>query len=301
MKYYEINEVNAQRSHEMSYSSDYKHGSATDAYQDDVDKAYALAAKVAEVRPDDAERAEYYADRYARRMAEYYNRESSIGMMCPSVLISGAANFPTRKKERQIAAWDRNHTFWEDTQKILDKLDRMARGTGPILSSDAHALEKLQDKLAELKAAQARMVAANKALRLKDVDASDGALYELGYTDFEIEKLREPYLGRIGYSSYTLSNNNANIHRVEKRIRDLEAAQDGGSSEQDFEGFKAVKNTDIMRYQIIFPGKPDDDTRALLKSECFKWAPSQKAWQRQITFSGERAFKRVIEALSRTE
>ena len=56
-----------------------------------------------------------------------------------------------------------------------------------------------------------------------------------------------------------------------------------------------------MRYQIIFDGKPDAEIRTLLKSNGFKWAPSQGAWQRQITSNGKWALKKVVEKLKEME
>lgn len=47
------------------------------------------------------------------------------------------------------------------------------------------------------------MKAVNKALRIKDIESSNEALFELGITELEIEKLRKPNcFGRIGFESY---------------------------------------------------------------------------------------------------
>lgn len=53
-----------------------------------------------------------------------------------------------------------------------------------------------------------------------------------------------------------------------------------------------------MRIQFIFDGKPDAEVRTILKSNGFRWAPSQGAWQRQLTANGKRAAKEVIKELS---
>ena len=45
--------------------------------------------------------------------------------------------------------------------------------------------------------------------------------------------------------------------------------------------------------QLIFEDKPDADTRQALKSEGFKWAPSQGAWQRQLNQNAIRAAARL--------
>ncbi len=301
-KYFHINESSARTAHNMMSMRDYSEGSTTAGYRSEVDKAYDIADKVAEKKPEEAERAYRLAERYSKKMAEYYNKESSIGMMCPSVMISGAGNFPVKKKERQLAAWERNHEFYQYVQGILAKIENILYGREIIKSDDERAIEKLEEKLEDMKKLQEDMKAANKALRLKDKEAGNDQLREMGYSEESIEELRKPdYLGRVGYPNFQLSNNNANIHRVEERLKRLKAVKERGSSEQEYKTFKAVENTEAMRYQIIFDGKPDAEIRTLLKSNGFKWAPSQGAWQRQITSNGKWALKKVVEKLKEME
>lgn len=301
-KYFHINESSARTAHDMMSMRDYAEGSTTAEYRSLVDKAYSLADKVAEKKPEEAERAYRLAERYAKKMADYFNRESSIGMMCPSVMISGAGNFPVKKKEKQVAAWDRNHQFYTEVQGILGKIENILYGREIIKSDDERAIEKLEEKLQDMRELQEQMKAANRALRLKDTEAGNDALREMGYSEEDIKKLREPdFCGRIGYPDYALQNNNANIHRVEGRIKDLRAVKEKGSSEQEYRTFKVVENTEAMRYQIIFDGKPEPEVRDLLKGHGFKWAPSQGAWQRQITANGRYALKEVVEKLKEME
>lgn len=301
-KYFPINEGSARTAHNMMSMRDYAEGSTTAGYRSAVDKAYDIADKVAEKKPEEAERAYRLAERYSKKMAEYYNKESSIGMMCPSVMISGAGNFPVKKKERQVAAWQKNHEFYQYVQGILEKIENILYGREIIKSDDERAVEKLEEKLEDLKETQERMKAANKAIRMKDTEAGDDALREMGYSEEAIKQLREPdYCGRLGYPGYLLTNNNANIHRVEERLNRLKEVKEKGSSEQEFWTFKVVENTEAMRYQIIFDGKPDAEVRTLLKSNGFKWAPSQGAWQRQITTNGKYALNRAVEKLKEME
>ena len=301
-KYFPISESSARAAHNMMSMRDYTEGSTTAGYRRSVDKAYDIADKVAEKKPDEAERAYRLAERYSKKMAEYYNRESSIGMMCPSVMISGASNFPVKKKERQVAAWERNHRYYQETQKIIGKIENILYGKEIIKSDDDRAIEKLEEKLEDLKNTQERMKAANKAIRMKDTEEGNDLLREMGYSEESIKQIREPdFCGRVGYPSYLLTNNNANIHRVEERLKRLKAVKEKGSSEQEYETFKVVENTDVMRYQIIFDDKPDTEVRTLLKSNGFKWAPSQGAWQRQITTNGKYALNSVVEKLKEME
>ena len=301
-KYFTINESSARTAHDMMSMRDYAEGSTTTSYRSEVNKAYDIADKVAEKKPEEAERAYRLAERYSKKMAEYYNKESSIGMMCPSVLISGAGNFPVKKKERQVAALERNHEFYQYVQGILRKIENILYGREIIKSDDERAIEKLEEKLEDMKNLQEQMKAANKAIRLKDLEAGNDLLREMGFSEENIKQLREPdYCGRVGYPSFQLQNNNANIHRVEERLKSLKAAKERGSSEQEYKTFKVVENTEAMRYQIIFDGKPDADIRSLLKSNGFKWSPSNGAWQRQLTGNGKWALNRVVEKLKEME
>lgn len=297
-KYYEINEAQARTAHNMMSMRDYEGGSKTREYRRYVDRAYNLADRVAKERPAQAERLYSMAGRYSRRMAEYFNRDSKIGCMCPSILISGGGNFPVKKKERQVQAWDTNHQFYQETQKILSKIESVLYGKDVIKSGDQDAIERLEEKLMSLKETQERMKAANKAIRLKDTEKGNEELMNMGYSDEQIQELRTPdYMGRVGFPAYALQNNNANIHRVEERLKSLKAVKEKGTKETEFELFKVVENVEAMRLQIIFDGKPDPEVRTVLKKNGFKWAPSQGAWQRMLNSAGKYALNRAKEEL----
>jgi hypothetical protein len=87
------------------------------------------------------------------------------------------------------------------------------------------------------------------------------------------------------YSSYDITNNNAEIKRLEGRIKTVTHYQDVGFSGWEFEGGRAEANAnaDLDRLQLFFDEKPSESQRANLKANGFKWAPSQDAWQRQLT------------------
>lgn len=54
-----------------------------------------------------------------------------------------------------------------------------------------------------------------------------------------------------------------------------------------------VTNYDAERIQLIFPGKPDDETRAKLKGAGWNWSPSNAAWQRKITPATMRSARQI--------
>lgn len=295
MRYYEINEDMARRAKEMMSFSDYIPGSKTAEYKRMVDEAVELGEREKKrVDPMYHEKIDQLVDSYSRRLADNLNDASRIGTMCPSVMISGGSNFPVRKKEKQNAASDRNMQEYMEIQGILDKIKSV--GKGGISSDDHQAIEKLQAKLDKLVKHQEMMKAANAAIRMKDHEKGNAKLAEMGYTPDEIKQLREPdFCGRIGYPSYLLSNNNANIKRIRDRITALEKKKTEPTLEGwDFDGGSVIANTEANRLQILFDEKPDEATRATLKQNGFRWSPSNKAWQRQLTPNAESAARKLF-------
>ena len=93
------------------------------------------------------------------------------------------------------------------------------------------------------------------------------------------------------YPAYLLSNNNANIRRVRQRIEELSSRSEFAG--WTFPGGEAKINEAENRLQLFFEEKPDADQRQELKSNGFKWAPSQGAWQRQLNQNAIRAAARI--------
>lgn len=300
--YFSINEAGAKTANDMMSFGEYKTGSKTAGYKAQVDKAYELAEKVIEARPTEEERVSKLCERYSRRLAQNINKDIQIGMMCPSVMISGAGNFQVKKKEKQVAAWDKNHEDYKEVEAILGKIEAIFYGKDVIKSDDENAIEKLQDKVDGLREDQERMKQANKAIRMKDKEKGDAMLHDMGYTDEQIAQLREPdFCGRIGFPDYILTNNNANIRRLEGRIKSLQKTKSQGTQESENKFFKVKENVEAMRIQLFFEGKPEPEVRDILKSNGFRWAPSVGAWQRQLNNNGKYAVERVVRELEEME
>ena len=190
-----------------------------------------------------------------------------------------------------------------------------AVGTGGISADDPEAIDKLKEQLAEAETTQRDMKAANKIV-LKwarkgvtgetegpDFDAYAAALAEVRpiFTPTLARQLITRNMGCIGFAPFQLTNNSANMRRIRQRIEVLEKAATRETRETRWTGGIIItENTDENRLQIAFPGKPDAATQDALKSNGFRWAPSQDTWQRQLTNAAIYAGRRVIAALGLT-
>lgn len=301
-KYYTINESAARSAHDANSMRDYHNNEKTNEYRTYVDKAYEIGEARKNKYPDEADRIDYLCDKYARKLAEWYNEHFRVEAMCPSILISGVGNFPVHKKEKQNSRRETLRQKWNDIQKIVDRI--ASCGTDAIKSNDARAIEKLELKIEKLTEEQEMMKAVNAYYRKNKTLDGCPAL-----TEEEIEKVKEEMakgwnIEDKPFPSWALSNNNANIRRLKERLEKLKTIKEAGTQEHSedevgIEGLKIVENTEAMRIQLIFDDKPDDKTRELLKRNGFRWSPRFTAWQRNLNENGKWAARRVIEELKK--
>ena len=173
--------------------------------------------------------------------------------------------------------------------------------TFAVKSDDPEVLNFLHAKLDQLQAAHQTMKDANAYYRkYKTLDGCPGV------TAKERDWLENGHAFASGsplsvygcpYPTYALQNSNATIKRTAERIKKLEAVKATQPVEDDRDGYTYRENVEAMRVQLVFDGKPDDETRTLLKRNGFKWAPSQGAWQRKLNDAGKYAAHLVMEVL----
>jgi hypothetical protein len=175
----------------------------------------------------------------------------------------------------------------EKSEYYKDKAES-AKNNASISSDDPNALEKLQQKLTVLEKLQEKMKAINRVCRSKKL--SEIEMFEKLKADFQLDETsinnllnpRQAYLGK-GFASYTLTNNNAKINQVKKRIKRLEALEKLESKTYDFGNVQLKLNAEDNRIELYFPGKPSYEFRKKLKSNGFRWSPRKSAWQKQIS------------------
>ena len=98
---------------------------------------------------------------------------------------------------------------------------------------------------------------------------------------------------RQPFPPYRLTNNNAEIRRIKKRIESLQTNQEPDYVGWQFEGGEAVINKEKNRLQLLFDKKPSEEQRTTLKANGFRWAPSDKAWQSQLNHNAFYAANRI--------
>ena len=83
------------------------------------------------------------------------------------------------------------------------------------------------------------------------------------------------------------------IARLEKLAKQAEATPIEERT-TELNGVQIIDNIEANRIQIIFPGKPDTDTRTQLKKNGFKWAPSIGAWQNYRSYHMKETAEQII-------
>jgi len=263
---------------------------------------YATADTAAAISAD----LERYRQGYLKRLHAFLAAHRRV----LSVMIAGPSNFPVRRNEKANAATDRRRADWliyceKAPARLRQRYDPRRLAHAPIRTGEADAGERLQAKIAQAERWQATMKAANAIVRRKRLtdDQKVAALLTIDGISREAtaRKLLEPdELGRVGFADYQLKNNAANLRRLKARLAELEREQArreaAPATGWQLNGATVSENAELNRLQIVFTAKPPAELRARLKAHGFKWAPSQGAWQRQLTANARQAARLALAA-----
>ena len=229
------------------------------------------------------------------RFLAYLSAHSCVA----SPFITGPARFPTARNQKRSDTADRR---WEDVEKfqanskksILRALLPYGDGSA-IRTDDPDALSKLKTEIQGLEDLQRRMKDANRIIRKHCKDrkrpesmevqtAVIADLVGIGFAESTAKAIvsHSDYTGRIGFESYQLSNNNANIRRLKQRLEETAEIKQTEISDE-FPGDVEATVTEDGKIQITFPGIPPQEVRTLLKSRAFKWSRARMAWVRKMT------------------
>jgi hypothetical protein len=188
---------------------------------------------------------------------------------------------------------------------VLSKLEYPSRQG--IKSSDSDALQKLKDKLERMERNQELMKRANAdfAKATKEKKTVGEFLEQVSYLSKEMKDEAmygiKSWHGKP-FPAFMLSNASAEMRRLKKRIEDISKIKEKGSGEaESFKNkhFEVQRDTDLMRYKLIFDGIPPVEVRNVVKKNGARWSRSNTAWLIPITANGQYRIRRIIEELDK--
>lgn len=294
------------RAHDaISFRPDQRGAQMVEEYHGTLESDYAEIKKMCDL----AEQPDVFETEFARyreNFRQHFNSWLHAKSRCLSSAITGPSNFPVRRAEK---ANQSEHNRYTELQEFRQRAKKAIRkmlfpyGDGSVISGmDPDAVVKLREKLAILKNNQEVMKAANKIVKnkkLTDEQKVAQIMEQFKFSPGDAWGLLKPdFCGRVGFADYALTNNNANIKRVEGRIAQLSAAAAPDAPKMEVKTDNGMEIfEDEGRVQIRFPGKPDEKTRSLLKSNGFKWSPTRVTWVRQATGNARAAAEHIIAGL----
>jgi frataxin-like iron-binding protein CyaY len=270
-----INEDLAKRNHDNYSMSDYKAGSATSEYNSMVaDAAEKIEAAKNRVSDEGKIKLDNLLSWYKSAMANWINKHNANGYSHVSWMISGRGNYNMNKHNRYVAKEDKLWQEYNDIMAIESKIDKIIDSNKIIRTDDKDALEKLKEKLAEEQKAHDEMINYNKQARKEKKEV---------------------------YPTYMLTNSNQRIKNIKDRISQLEKLEElketQGNVEIEINGIKIVDNLEANRVQMIFPDKPEESIRKILKSNGFRYSYTNNAWQRNRSKLSVDKAKNIAESL----
>ncbi|MCK5158518.1 MAG: hypothetical protein KAR08_05150 [Candidatus Heimdallarchaeota archaeon] len=233
--------------------------------------------------------------KFQKRYAEKFNDTlASRGRML-SPMITGPANFPTRRNEKAYSSYEnkvRENAKFRD--KVVAGITKRWRKENIAEAGGERAVLEKKLKMAQENHQQMKDI--NKIMRKKTSDSDKRKQMEnIGVSETLIRDVFKPdFMGRTGFQGFHLQNSNARIKSAKARLASMDKQEATKTTSGTINGVKVVDNTEDNRIQLFFDGKPDDDMRKKLKGSGWRWAPSVGAWQRIRTDNAMRSAEQIL-------
>jgi hypothetical protein len=235
---------------------------------------------------------------YQKRYESLFSSWLSAKSRCASSMITGPANFNVRRHQKANRSEENHYSVFQVwREKAKKAIIRKSQPAKTFLTE----LDRYKQELESLKRNHEQMKEGNKIIakaRKEGKDISDYLINTFGVAPHMID-----WAMKFGFG---LQNNNANIKRVEERIKEIEAKEQmrdqSPVTNYSFEGGKMVINYEADRIQIFFDNRPTREELTTWKSNglnSFNWSPSNNSWQRKITANAMSAVKRMLPPLTK--
>lgn len=261
------------------------------------------------------ERYEELAEKHQKESQQRYQTASKMASAIPfgqPILVGHHSEKSDRAYRKRI---DNNYgkafEHADTAQHYQDKLEGIQSNTA-ISSDDPDAISKLEQKLEGLEHNQAEMKRINKIIRstqkLEGETRVKAVAEKANISESTAQELLAPdSCGRIGYPSYSLTNNNATIRNTKQRIKRLKAdldriAEQGETAEtrHDDLGVTVIENNVVNRIQLDFDRRLTKPAYQVVKGESFN-RTKEGIFQRKLNSSGRYAVDQVLIALRKLD
>ncbi len=196
---------------------------------------------------------------------------------------------------------------YEERQQARRERYEELSGKAATESSQAH--QQFRDKMSFIPAGQPIHGERDARYRERAWDTLGRAVKLNEKSNYYADKAKS--VGKAGISSddanaiaklarkYKSGVDSAEKRRIIDRVIDIHkrTTSTAPESETTDYGFSVERNKDLNRLQLKFDSIPDANTRAILKSNGFRWSPREKAWQRQLNSNSEYSLKSVMEKM----
>jgi len=216
---------------------------------------------------------------------------------CASSAITGGSGFNVRKAEKANRSEHRHYEIFAEWRERAKKGILKANRPEKTYMSE---IERYSLELESMKANHEKMKEGNK--RIKDALKNGSDITEYLTAEFGIQPHMIEWTIKFGFG---LTNNNANMKRVEQRIKELKSKEAQRMEEPEksfvFDGGEIIFNYEADRIQIKHDQRPTPEKIQELKKSGFKWSPSSQVWQRQITANAIWTTKRIFSNIQKSK
>lgn len=232
-----------------------------------------------------------YQKRYENLLISWLNRKSNTF----SVMITGAGNFPIRRHEKANRSESKHYEIFREWRGRAKKaILRKPKEKITYLSE----IDRYKSELEAMRKNHELMKEGNK--RIAQAKKSGEDITEYLKSTFNILPHMIEWTLKFGFG---LQNNNANMKRVEQRIKELEQKEaqrsNGQTAKYTFMQGEFIVNYEADRIQIFFTARPSKDELFQWKEKglnTYNWSPSANCWQRKITANALSHLKKMIDS-----
>jgi len=211
---------------------------------------------------------------------------------CISTMITGGSNFPVRRAEKaNQSEHHRLNEFIDWRENALKSIAKRKEASKPQAQKDNEVFEYTKKQILSSCATiigidNGTVRGSSRPLFVSNLTGRITRIANSGNTDLLIKclDLIKEVNSKIEKPVISASNSIWKLAEAAEAKREAQYDQaNKASREYTISNGKILFNYEADRLQIIFDGKPERQVIELLKRNAFKWAPSNMAWQRQLT------------------